>query len=180
MSLRLPLRRTALALVVMLAGCANTGQYRDTDVPIASIAAFDADRYAGLWYEVARFPVPFQSGCTDVTAEYTPRADGQLGVRNICLKEGRVSQIEGSARVTGPGRLSVRFDTVPFISAPYWVLWVDQDYRTAVVGVPSGRAGWILNRAPEIPQDRLNAALQVLDFNGYDISRIMMTPQAAR
>jgi apolipoprotein D and lipocalin family protein len=74
--------------------------------------------------------------------------------------------------VAGPGRLSVRLDGVP-VAAPYWVLWVDEGYRTAVVGQPNGRAGWVLNREPEIPQDRWVAAREVLDFNGYDLSRLV-------
>lgn len=171
------MHRISLALVLVLAGCASVGTYRDPNVNIASMAAFDTQRYAGLWYEIARFPVPFQEGCTDVTARYTPRGDGSIGVLNTCIDDGNPRQIAGSAVVTGPGRLSVRFNSVPFLSAPYWVLWVDEGYRTAVVGVPSGKAGWILNRDPDIPEDRLRAALQILEFNGYDVTRIEFTPQ---
>ncbi|MEO0653616.1 MAG: lipocalin family protein, partial [Pseudomonadota bacterium] len=89
-----------------------------------------------------------------------------------------VDAIAGTAEVAGPGRFAIRFDSVPFVRAPYWVLWVDEGYRTAVVGVPSGRAGWILNRDPQIPEDRFNAALQVLEFNGYDTSRLIRTVHA--
>ena len=168
-------RIAAAALILALAGCAS---YRDGDVPIASVAVFDPARYAGLWYEIARFPVPFQQGCTATTAEYELRPDGSLGVVNTCRQgapDGPVRRIEGAATVTGPGRLEVRFASVPFGGAPYWVLWVDADYQTAVVGVPSGRAGWILNRSPTIRPDRLEAARQVLAFNGYDLLALEMT-----
>lgn len=180
-----------LILALLLAGCTTeapvpgglfTG-YRDSSVQISSNALFDPSRYAGTWYEIARYPVPFQRGCVGTRAEYTPRADGSLGVVNSCRDgalDGPVKRIEGSARLVGPGRLEVRFDTVPFLSAPYWVLWVDEGYRTAVVGVPSGRAGWILNRDPQIPADRLAAAREVLEFNGYDLGPLMMVPQAGR
>ncbi|MEM7518126.1 MAG: lipocalin family protein, partial [Planctomycetota bacterium] len=83
------------------------------------------------------------------------------------------------AEIVGPGRLTVRLDGVPF-GADYWVLWVDESYRTAVIGVPSGRAGWILNREPTISPDRLTAALEVLTFNGYDVAALEMTPQVRR
>jgi apolipoprotein D and lipocalin family protein len=173
-----------LALCVALVGCSLVApSYRDNTAPISSQANFDPERYQGLWYEIARFPVSFQEGCTGVTATYALRPDGTISVENTCRDgslDGRERRIAGSARITGPGRLSVRFDDVPFVNAPYWVLWVDEGYRTAVVGVPSGRAGWILNRDPQIPQDRFRAALQVLDFNGYDVARIVKTPQPAR
>lgn len=167
----------ALSFLVV-AGCAAFPTYRDTSVPITSMAIFDPVKYEGLWYEIARFPVPFQAGCTQTEATYRVTAPGELSVRNSCLKDGALDVIEGSANVSGPGRLKVQLGAMPF-AADYWVLWVDADYRTAVVGVPSGRAGWILNRDPEIPPDRLRAARDVLEFNGYDTSRLIMSGQGA-
>ncbi len=171
--------------MLLLAGCATQDSggffsvYRDTDAPIASKAVFEPDRYAGLWYEVARYPVPFEAGCVGVTAEYGLREDGLLSVLNICRNPdgSERSRIEGTAEIVGPGRLKVRFPSVPFVAADYWVLWTDETYRTAVVGAPNGRSGWILNRDPQIPPDRLNAARAILKFNGYDLSRLVEVPQ---
>ncbi|MEL7151210.1 MAG: lipocalin family protein [Pseudomonadota bacterium] len=163
-------------LCLGLAACGSS--YRNPDVGLTSMAVFDPAEYAGLWYEVASFPTPFQSGCTNTQADYALEDDGSLSVRNACFRNGALSTIEGSATVSGPGRLKVRLDGVPF-AADYWVLWVDEGYRTAVVGTPSGRAGWVLNREPTIPADRLAAAEEVLRFNGYDVSQLRRTTQAA-
>ena len=95
---------------------------------------------------------------------------------NRCVRNGRAVRIEGVATPVGPGRLSVRLEGVP-VAASLWVLWVDEGYRTAVLGQPDGRAGWILARTPEIPADRLAAAREVLAFNGYDLSRLVRTAQ---
>lgn len=153
--------------------------YRDTTVPIASKALFEPDRYLGLWYEVARYPNVFQRGCVNVTAVYGLRDDGLISVLNSCgSADGEpVRTIDGTAEIVGPGRLVVRFASVPFVAGDYWVLWVDEGYRTAVVGNPDGTSGWILNRDPVIPVDRLNAAREILDFNGYDLSQLEMVPQ---
>ncbi len=153
--------------------------YRNLDTPIASKAVFDPARYLGTWYEVARYPVFFERGCVGVTATYEQLPDGGISVLNICRNpDGTVkSRIEGRADIVGPGRLEVSFPSVPFGASDYWVLWVDEGYRTAVVGAPNGKSGWILNRDPQIPADRLNAAREVLDFNGYDLSRLMEVPQ---
>ena len=169
-------RLLAPLVFLTLAACAAFPSYRDTDVPITSMAVFDPARYAGLWYEVASYEAPFQKGCTDTRAEYTLRDDGTLDVLNRCTKDGTETSIEGAAWVVGPGRLKVSLNGVP-IAADYWVLWVDEGYRTAVVGTPSGRAGWILNRDPEIPADRLAAAREVLAFNGYDLGPLNLTRQ---
>jgi apolipoprotein D and lipocalin family protein len=47
------------------------------------------------------------------------------------------------------------------------VLWADTDLRTLAVGTPDGRFGFILERSGTLPPDRLEAARQVFDFNGY-------------
>jgi apolipoprotein D and lipocalin family protein len=179
----------SLIIFALLAACATPFEgeklggfgevYRDLDVPIASKAVFDPDRYLGTWYEVARYPVLFERGCVGVTATYGKRDDGAISVLNICRNpDGMVkSRIEGKAEIVGPGRLAVSFPSVPFGASDYWVLWVDEGYRTAVVGAPNGKSGWILNRDPQLPVDRLNAAREVLDFNGYDLDRLMEVPQ---
>ena len=179
----------ALWALALLAACAAPFEgeklggfgevYRNTEVPIASKAIFEPARYLGTWYEVARYPVFFERGCVGVTATYGQNPDGTISVLNICKNpDGSTkSTIEGSAEIVGPGRLKVSFPSVPFGASDYWVLWTDESYRTAVVGAPNGKSGWILNREPQIPADRLNAAREVLDFNGYDLSRLMEVPQ---
>ncbi|SFS02327.1 lipocalin family protein [Yoonia litorea] len=173
------MRALVLAAFVFVTGCGFFTVYRDTDVPISSKAVFDVEQYMGLWYEVARFPVPFQRGCVGVTAEYALRDDGTVSVLNICRDpDGNESaRISGTAEVVGPGRLKVRFGSVPFVAGDYWVLWTDEDYQTAVVGSPNGRSGWILNRTPQIRADRLQAARDILTFNGYDVSQLKETAQ---
>ncbi|MEJ6401378.1 lipocalin family protein [Yoonia sp. 2307UL14-13] len=167
---------------LLLTACTNSDGggllevYRDTNVPISSKAVFEPERYLGTWYEVARYPVPFEAGCVDVTATYGRRDDGLLSVLNICRNPdgSERSRIEGTAEIVGPGRLKVRFPSVPFVAADYWVLWTDEAYRVAVVGAPNGRSGWILSRTPEIRPDLYAAARDVLAFNGYDLSRLLV------
>jgi len=179
----------AIAALLLLAACAKPlpneevgglfEVYRDTTVPIGSKAVFDPARYLGTWYEVARYPVPFEAGCVKVTAEYAMQDDGNISVLNTCRNpDGTVkSTIRGTATIVGPGRLKVSFPSVPIGASDYWILWIDEGYRTAVVGAPNGRSGWILHRDPKIPADRLNAAREVFDFNGYDVSKLMEVPQ---
>ncbi len=169
------MKRLALAALLLLAACGPV--YRDTSAPLQTVERLDTERYAGRWYEVASFPVSFQRGCTATTADYDLRPDGKIGVVNTCRRgdpDGPVSQIEGTAEVVGPGQLRVRLGRIPF-AGDYWVLWVAEDYRTAVVGTPRGRAGWVLHRDPGIPADRLAAARDVLAANGYDVTQLQRT-----
>jgi apolipoprotein D and lipocalin family protein len=170
-----------LALCAALAACTG-GAYRDTAVPITAQRDFQPERYLGRWYEIARFPVIFEQGCTATTADYGPIDAETVSVLNTCRKgapDGPADAIAGTARIVAPGELKVKFASVPFVAADYWVLWVDEDYQTAVVGVPSGRAGWILARTPAIDPARRAAAEAVLARNGYDPARLYDVPQPA-
>ncbi len=175
------MRLPALLLAALaLAGCAGES-FRDTSAPIAAQRDFNPERYLGLWYEIARFPVRFEEGCVATTAEYGAIDATTVSVRNTCRKgapDGPVQGVSGTATVVGPGQLKVKFPKVPFVSADYWVLWVDADYQTAVVGVPSGTSGWILARTPAIDAARRAEAEAVLARNGYDVSRLYDVPQA--
>lgn len=176
---RCPSKMRAAILLTAFLGLAGCGgglfeSYRDQSVAITSQANFQPERYLGTWHEVARFPVVFEKDCVGVTAEYGTNPDGSVSVFNTCRnKDGSVrSTIIGRGDIVGPGRLKVSFPSIPFVKSDYWVLWVDEDYRTAVVGAPNGQSGWILNRTPDISADRLKAAKDILAYNGYDLSRL--------
>jgi apolipoprotein D and lipocalin family protein len=95
-----------------------------------------------------------------------------LGLKaDLCLG-GQRTNYGGEARVSGPGRLMLTGADPAGIGAEWWVLWVDADNRTLVVGTPSGGFGMILNRTPDLPPDRMRAAREILAWNGYDLARL--------
>ncbi len=75
------------------------------------------------------------------------------------------------ARPVGPGRITreMRDGTEEI-----WVLWVDADYRIAALGTPSGGFGRILVRPGQARADLIIAAREIMDFNGYDVSRLIV------
>jgi apolipoprotein D and lipocalin family protein len=150
-----------LAAALVLAACsakppASPG-FRDADAPIWSAAAFQPDQIAGTWRQVAAFQ-PGSPGCAAGAVEILPEAGGLRLKGNLCLA-GVTQDVSGLAAPTGPGRLAVAGED-------WWVLWVDSGYRTMAIGTPSGRFGFVLDRGA-IPGDRLEAAREVFDFNGY-------------
>ena len=163
-----------LALLVACSPAPDLQQGYRRDTPITSVVFFDPARFAGDWVEVAAFRPIGAAPCTGARARYSPRPDGSLlVVEQSCARAGFAIR-QGSASLTGPGRLTV---TAGGESDTYWMLWVDEGYRTAVVGMPSGKLGFILNRDAAIPTDRLQAARAILEWNGYDLSRLVMVPQ---
>ncbi|MCX7670601.1 MAG: lipocalin family protein [Anaerolineae bacterium] len=139
---------------------------------VRAVGNLDLNRYLGTWHEVARYPVIFQRGCTRSKAVYRKIDDRRISVTNSCVRNGKVTEIEGDAIVAGPGKLKVSFFRFLPFRADYWVLYVDKTYSTAVVGGPGRRAAWILSRTPNRSRASLAPALRALERNGYDISAI--------
>ncbi len=164
---------TLLAALLALPLAAQA-QVRDASVQMQTVGAVDLNRYAGTWYEIARFPNRFEAGCTNVTATYGLRQDGDISVVNSCTKDGATEAIEGKAWVVDTAKLKVTF--VPWLGSiaagDYWVLDLKSDYSMAVVGAPKGGFGWILARKPRLGKADTDRALQALAANGYDTAQL--------
>lgn len=135
--------------------------FRDTDQPIASIALFDPGKISGTWAEVAHF-APKGTPCGFCLITVTQRPGAALDLQ---------ATGQGSTLLlpAGPGRLAAADGT------EWWVLWVDADYRTLVIGTPNGRFGHIFDRSPRPSPDRLKAAQSVLARAGYDLRQLRRT-----
>jgi apolipoprotein D and lipocalin family protein len=150
--------------------------------PPAPVAGpVDLERYAGRWLELARLPAFFQRRCVLSRADYAP-IPGGLSVLNRCATaDGAVRRAEGSATpVAGSGnaRLAVRFRGFWARLAPvpdegnYWILALDPDYRSVVVGTADRRYLWILARKP-LAEAEYAALVEKARAAGYDVARLL-------
>lgn len=167
----------ALAVVaVLIAGCAST---RRGDPP-ATVDSVDLERYAGLWYQVARYPHVFQRReCRVSTARYTLRDDGRVEVRNDCWEDEAYGTSRQSVRaVARPvddsnSWLKVRFFRL--FNADYLIIELDPAYRWAVVTTPDRDTLWILAREPALPEDVFASIVDRLVERGFDREKIIRT-----
>jgi apolipoprotein D and lipocalin family protein len=176
--------RTILLALALASPVPSPGPH---DAPLTAVPDLNLRRYAGVWYEIARLPFPYQEKCAhSAVVRYTLREDGRLGVVNECVqKDGRVSRAEGVARLADPkgppSKLKVRFAPafLSFLSAvwgDYWVIDLAPDYGYAVVGEPRRRYLWVLSRSPRMPEALYSSILERA-ARSYDVSRILRTEQ---
>jgi len=156
--------------------------------PLQTVDNVDLQRYAGTWYEIARLPNRFQEQCVgEVVAHYVLRADGLLEVLNGCrIGSDEREEVEGIARPV-PGdssgaRLEVRFapawlSWLPPVWGDYWILYVDEDYQSALVGSPDRRYLWILSRQPRLDPGQFQALMARAATQQFDTSMLQRTPQ---
>ncbi|MCK9293923.1 MAG: lipocalin family protein [Desulfobulbaceae bacterium] len=163
-----------ILLAVSSAGCRK--EPAQAMLPTADYV--DMNRYAGRWYEVARYPHRFENGCLDVTADYEMQDDGTIQVVNQCLlagEGGKIKKALGKAKIVdhlSNAKLKVSFFW-PF-SGDYWILYVDPDYQHAIVGAPSRKNLWILSRQPQMDPLLLAGLLEKVRGLGYDPSLLIL------
>ncbi|MDJ0820888.1 MAG: lipocalin family protein [Paracoccaceae bacterium] len=144
----------ALVAALFLAGCAATPDpltdvtipLRNPTAPVASQADVTLDRLQGDWRVVSGSGI-------------TPGARLQIRGAQMVI-DGVVLALTDD----GEGRLKLSDETL-------WVHWLDIGNRTAAVGDPAGSRVWIMDRTGA-PRERLKAAREILDWYGYDLSRM--------
>ena len=167
-----------LALLVVLLGligCAGPGAGGDAPQTAGTV---DLQRYQGTWYEQARLPMFFQRNCAQSEAHYQLQDDGAVGVLNRCRTlDGEWIEAKGQATPQAAGqtdKLWVSFDNwfsnlFPGVAkGDYWVLYLDGDYRTALVGNPNREYLWLLTRDTQISLETRSEMLQQAQARGYD------------
>ena len=110
-------------VTAFLGGCASVPE------GLQPVTGFQADRYLGTWYEIARLDHSFERGLSKVTAEYSRRDDGSIQVvnRGYDARRGKWREARAVARFNGPtdvASLKVTFFW-PF-SGTYNVIVLDQ------------------------------------------------------
>ena len=146
-----------LILCLLLAACAKTVpvgalvSYRDTRAPIGSTTRGGPYDMAGNWQVQAAYPGGIFGPGDGVVLDFG--ADGTGVLNGLPLQ------------VSLPNRWRIG-------GIEYWVLWVDDDFRTAVIGSPTGAFGWIMDRPGAASVDRTRAAREILEFSGYDLGRL--------
>jgi len=136
----------------------------------------DLERYLGKWYEIAHLPFRFERDCTDITATYSLSKDGNVSVLNECLRDGKLKQAKGKARVVDKNtgaKLKVTFFW-PF-SADYWIMALGKDYDYAVVGTPNRKYLWILSRTSQMDDKLFSQLVESAKSKGFDMSNLIKT-----
>lgn len=141
-----------------------------------AVKNFDADRYLGKWYEIARFDYRFEKDMDNVTAEYSKNPDGSIRVQNkgynYVKKEWK--QSVGEARFVDDkteARLKVSFFKP--IWAGYNVIELDDNYQYALVVGNNVKYIWILSRTTTIPENVRQKFLEKAKSIGYNTDELI-------
>ncbi|CAG9295887.1 lipocalin family protein [Celerinatantimonas diazotrophica] len=173
------MKRWTLATLplLLLTGC--------TSLPhgVQPVRDFNAQRYLGKWYEIARLDHSFESGLSHVSATYSLRDDGGIKVinRGYSIAKKKWSQAIGKAYFVHSdheGYLKVSFFG-PFYGT-YAIFDLASDYSYSMVAGPNKDYLWILSRTPTLPKETLNRLINEAKSKGFATDQLIMVAQTSK
>jgi apolipoprotein D and lipocalin family protein len=162
-----------IAAVLAMAGCTAGGP------PLPLAHDVDLSRYAGRWYIISEIPYFAERGKIDSSFD-------------VSFPDGRVHDLyegykPGAAKpfkflMTGyvvPNTGNARWEESPIwpLHFAYLILYVDPDYRTALVGYPGRGYGWVLSRSRTMDDQTYQSLLARLGADGYDTAKFRRVTQ---
>jgi len=170
---------TGCCISAVIGGEPDQGKKTDFIPPVEGV---DISRYLGVWYEIARFPHRFEKDLVGVTATYSMKSNGEIGVLNQGYKktlQGEKKTARGRARIPDAkqtGLLKVSF---------FWIFWADykiialdkENYSYALVTSSSKNYLWLLSRTPQMQDSVYDRLIGFAGEKGFDLSKLIKVQQ---
>ena len=160
-----------LGVLLALSGCETSSEPNQALAP-----SVDVDRFMGTWYVHGYVPTFIDGKGFGATETYEMRDDGKIQTTYRYRKE----DAEGKEKVLRPvgwvhdsesgAEWRMRFFGV--FTAPYYILYVSEDYEYTVVGQPGKKLCWIMSRSPRIDETIYERLLSELVRRDYDLGRL--------
>lgn len=157
---------------MIVAGCHSTK-------PLQTVSQVDLDRFSGKWFVVASIGTFIERDAHNAVETYTPAPDGKI-VTEFRFREGAFDGPVKTYRPTGYVRDSsnavwgMQF-LWPF-KADYRIIYLDEDYKTTVIGRNARDYVWIMAREPRLSDQEYESLVQRIAQVGYDVSALARVP----
>jgi apolipoprotein D and lipocalin family protein len=171
-----------VAAVTLMSACSQTPPNPNprAGVPLKA-ASVDLPRYMGRWYVIAIIPYALESKYVGSYAQWSLRPDGKIDDRYFAYKrtfdaeQSTFHFVDSVVPNSGNGEWKVRIFWP--IHVTQLTLYVDDDYRYTLLGLPDKSLGWIFAREPDISEAAYRSLLERFDALGFDVSRFRRVPQ---
>lgn len=167
----------AFILAVPLALCACQVSNR----PISTVPRVDLQRFMGDWFVIANIPTFIEKGAHNAVESYRLDSDGTIDTTYTFNKD----SFDGPRKTYHPrgfvfDRESNAVWGMQFvwpIKADYRILYLNDEYTQTIIGREARDYVWIMARTPVIPEADYSALLNIVEREGYDISKVQRVPQ---
>lgn len=165
---------TAAGFIGALTGCSS-------NPPMKTVDYVDIERYMGDWYVVANIPTFIEKNAHNAVERYDLNEDGTIAT-TFTFREGG---FDGELKKYTPTGFIENTETNALwgmqfiwpIKGDFRIVYLDEDYTQTIIGRQARDYVWVMTRSPSIPEEDLQALIQVVQELGYDTSKINRVPQ---
>lgn len=163
-------------VALFISACSTT-----LDPDVVPVSNFEADRYLGQWYEIARIENRFEKNLNQVTANYSYRDDGGIKVVNKGYdnKKQKWKEAVGKAYFVDDettGHLKVSFFGP--IYGPYVVFELDANYQYSFVTNHNKKYLWLLSRQAQITPELKEKFIKRINAMGFKTDKLVWVEQS--
>lgn len=159
------------------AGCASTPHAGDT---LKTADHVNVEHFMGRWYVVSSIPNSSEKGRVGPYVEYLQRSDRRIDQTYYFYQTDFDHPLEKKQEIAtvADGQSNAIWKTSfgQALFADFRILYVDPEYRYAVIGRASRDYAWILARDKYIGDDDYQQLISVLTEQGFDPTRILKIP----
>ena len=168
-------RLLCLVPLMSLAACSGSMP------PVRSVAHVDLERFMGDWFVIASIPTFIEQDAYNAVESYARSGDREVATTfrfNKGAFDGPLKTYKPTGYVTDdPSNAIWGMQFIWPIKADYRVMYLSEDYTRTVIGRNKRDYVWIMARTPEIADADYKALVDLIEDQGYDISRIRKVPQ---
>lgn len=169
------LRIAAIGVAAVLAACAHEAP---TLRPVAQV---DLPRFMGDWYVIAHIPSRPERHAYNAVESYALDEQGRVRTTFRFRNKGFDAPLETMEPVgyvrPGTGNAVWGMQFVWPIKAEYLIAYVDNDYRTTIIGRSKRDYAWIMARSPSVSDQEYAQLLERLKAMGYALEGVRRVPQ---
>eukprot|EP00820_Chromera_velia_P012882 Cvel_23560.t2-p1 / transcript=Cvel_23560.t2 / gene=Cvel_23560 / organism=Chromera_velia_CCMP2878 / gene_product=Dehydrogenase/reductase SDR family member 12, putative / transcript_product=Dehydrogenase/reductase SDR family member 12, putative / location=Cvel_scaffold2441:25932-27503(+) / protein_length=524 / sequence_SO=supercontig / SO=protein_coding / is_pseudo=false len=155
------------------------------DKPLLPLeTSVDLSKFAGRWHVWANIPTSFDKGTANNIEDYTYTAskDGQpaqmdINFSYVSPNKKEPTVIKQIAKIANDAstkwNLSLQYGIRVPVPIPYLIVYVDEAYEEAIIGVPDRSYLWVMGRClrKNAKEGRLQALLDEAERLGYDVKK---------
>lgn len=158
-------------------------QAKDSLPHILAVDGFDAARYTGNWYEIARLDNFFERGLTCASATYCIQPDGSIKVINRGFDPLKKKWKEACGRAVFIGEKNRGLLKVSFFGPFYGVYKIvnldKKAYRWSLVIGGNTQYLWILSKDKNIPSEVKESLVKEASELGFNTSALIWTDSSS-
>jgi len=150
-----------------------------------TVSHVDRARFMGDWYVQAGRFTPLEKDVTNALEKYTWNAEKERIEIDFSYNQG--SFTGPVKKIPQKGYIQNKETNAHWKVSPLWplkfdylIVALDPDYQWTAIGVPSQKYLWVMTREVQMPKEKLDQVLKMIEAEGYPVDNLTMVPQQKR